>query len=373
MSINSPYRTSDSATLGVELELQLTDRGFHVPAGLKSIQKLENSEFYEYFKAEFFSSMVEIVSPVFTHVDQVAPFFQAVFRSTNSWLKSRRLIALAAGTHPFLLHKEATVTQNERYHDLLDELQAVLRRFIICGMHIHASVSDGEKAIKASNLATEFLSVFLAMTASSPFFEGENTGLKAYRSIVFASLPRSGVPEHLGSYQEYEDLIATLHQCNLVHSYNDVWWDLRIRPDLGTLELRACDAVNDAARIQAVAAFYQALCHSAHRFECRYVSGQIHRQNKWAAVRHGLEGSFISRQGRVTIREMGLWLLDQLEKMGAFAELETQASIPLIRKYLYAPCPADRILDVYDKTGSLEAVAAFSRIGGNEQDIEEEA
>ncbi|PLY00133.1 MAG: hypothetical protein C0622_09310 [Desulfuromonas sp.] len=363
MAINCPFKESESATLGVEVELQLVDSRTMVPTSLVGTEQLAGNEYSGCFKPELFRSMVEIVSPMLHHVEQVGAFLSDIFRSVQEHLEPLGLTALAAGTHPFLNHRDAVIVNDPRYHAFLDELQVVLRRFIICGMHIHSNVRNGEMAVKASNLAAEYLAVFLALTASSPFFEGENTGLKSYRSIIFGSLPRAGLPGYFENYAKYEELITVLHRCELISSYNDVWWDVRIRPDLGTIELRACDAVNDTLRIQAVAALFQALCHAADRFKSGYLSGQVNSQNKWAAVRHGLDGPFVSAGGRRTIRETGLKLLADLEALGIFTELGTERSIPRIRRFLEQACPARRMLEIHAQTQSLSDVAAYSRIG----------
>lgn len=213
--------------------------------------------------------------------------------------------------------------------------------------------------MKSFNLTNYYLPIFLALSTSSPFHEGKLTGLHSYRNKIFETLPRGGFPEYIEHYDEFIDSMNKLYLTDYIKSYNDIWWDTRIRPDFGTIELRVCDSINSIERIQAIASLLQALCLYS---KTKYVPKHSHlicKQNKWNAERYSLDGNFITNDGNlVSIRTMGKKLLRVLKSLGIFSELSTEHYVELIEKFLHEPSVSQKIIYDYRKDKSLKNAIA---------------
>ena len=200
----------------------------------------------------------------------------------------------SAGTHPFSLFERQRITARDRYRNLVDQLQYIARRELIFGMHMHVAVDDPEKAIQVMNGLLVYLPQMLALSASSPFWRGEPTGLSSSRQMVFAAFPRSGPPPRFRDYADYAEVVGQLERTGCIADYTHIWWDIRPHPRLGTIEMRVCDAVTRLEDVVAITAFFQALV----KLHCElYEAGREiptwHRllttENKWLAARYGLE------------------------------------------------------------------------------------
>ena len=154
----------------------------------------------------------------------------------------------SAGTHPFSLFERQRITAKDRYRSLVDQLQYIARRELIFGMHVHVAVDDPEKAIQVVNGLIGHLSELVALSASSPFWRGEATGLRSSRHMVFAAFPRSGPPPRFRDYADYAEVVGQLERTGCIADYTHIWWDIRLHPRLGTIEIRICDAVTQARR-----------------------------------------------------------------------------------------------------------------------------
>lgn len=355
--IDLNFNCSTKNNLGVELELILVDSDTLLPTSRPNLI-FENisSEFIPFIHPEFFQNMLEISSPIFNHVDEIEPFFVKILAHINSLGEKFGISAIAMGTHPLLYQKDALITKNDRYKRLHTELQGILNRFLIMGMHIHVSMKSKEQAVNACNMANYYLPTFLALSTSSPFFEGENTGLHSYRSKIFESLPRGGIPEYIRSYEDFSNLVLLLNKHKSVKAFNEIWWDIRIRPDFGTLELRVCDSINDINRIQAITAFFQALCLYAEDHKQPYFFHQISKQNKWSAVRHSMAGKFIEEKQITTIKEKSFKLLNILDNKNYFQMLNTTKYIDNIKQYIEGTPISTTIVDIYNKTSNFKDV-----------------
>lgn len=355
--IDLHFNNSKKTTLGVELELLLIDTKTYLPVN-KSDQIAARiaPEFSPYIHTEFFQNMLEISSPIFEHVDDIKPFFNSVFDHILTIGKSLGITAVATGTHPLLFEKDPLITEKERYGKLHNELKNVLDRFLIMGLHVHVGMKNPAHAVNACNMVNRLMPIFLSMSTSSPFFEGKDTGLHSCRSKIFESLPRGGIPEFICNYNHFTVMIELLAKQNIIEAYNDIWWDVRIRPDFGTLELRVCDAVNDIERIQAIAAFYQAVCSLAETESQKYFFHQISKQNKWTAVRYGFDGNFIDVGGSTTIQDMATNKLKQLVQYDIFNRLQTESYIELIQHYLTIPSISAKTRLLYEQTNDFVPV-----------------
>ena len=200
----------------------------------------------------------------------------------------------SAGTHPFSLFERQRITAKDRYRRLVEQMQYIARRELIFGMHIHTAVDDPDKAMAVTNALAPHIAEFLALSASSPFWRGEPTGLQSSRQMIFSAFPRSGVPPRFSSYAEYAELIGQLERTGAIADYTHIWWDIRVHARLGTVELRICDAVTSLDDVVAIAAYFQALVkHYCEQYEAGAKLDGHHRiltvENKFLAARYGLE------------------------------------------------------------------------------------
>jgi carboxylate-amine ligase len=246
----------------------------------------------------------------------------------------------SAGTHPFSLFERQRITAKDRYHTLVDQLQYIARRELIFGMHIHVAVDDAEKAIQVMNGLLPQLAPLLALSASSPFWRGEPTGLASSRQMVFSAFPRSGPPPRFRDYADYSDVVGQLERTGCIADYTHIWWDIRPHPRWGTIEIRICDAVTRIEDAVAIAAYCQALVkHLCERHEAGVGIPSYHRiltsENKWLAARYGLEAPVMDltsgRRNRVPIAQLVKRTLHEIEpharELGSERELEGIATI----------------------------------------------
>ena len=200
----------------------------------------------------------------------------------------------SAGTHPFSLFERQRITAKDRYRALIDQMQYVARRELIFGMHVHVAVDDPEKAVQVVNGLLPHLAPLLAMSASSPFWRGEPTGLASSRQMVFSAFPRSVPPPRFRDYSDYASVVGQLERSGCIADYTHIWWDIRLHPRLGTIEVRICDAVTRVEDAVAIAAYCQSLVKQlCERYDAGEEIPSYHRilttENKWLAARYGLE------------------------------------------------------------------------------------
>ena len=241
----------------------------------------------------------------------------------------------SAGTHPFSLFERQRITAKDRYRALIDQMQYVARRELIFGMHVHVAVDDPEKAIQVVNGLLPQLAPLLALSASSPFWRGEPTGLASSRQMVFSAFPRSGPPPRFRDYADYAEVVGQLERTGCIADYTHIWWDIRLHPRLGTIEIRICDAVTRVEDAVAIAAYCQALVKLlCERFDAGEEIPSYHRiltsENKWLAARYGLEAPVMDlatgRRNRVPVAQLVRRTLADIEpharELGSERELE---------------------------------------------------
>src|SRR2546427_99804 len=204
-------------------------------------------------------SVLEIATPVCHTPGEVADQLRRIRGYVCDIAREQGLRVGSAGTHPFSLFERQRITARDRYRALVDQMQYVARRELIFGLHVHVAVDDPEKAIQVVNGLLLDLPVLLALSASSPFWRGEPTGLASTRQLVFAAFPRSGPPPRFEDYADYAEVVGQLERTGCIADYTHAWWDIRLHPRLGTVEIRVCDAVTRLEDAVAVAAFCQAL------------------------------------------------------------------------------------------------------------------
>ena len=210
-------------------------------------------------KAELMQSVLEIATPVCDTPAEVDRELRKLREYVTSVAAQKSLRVGSAGTHPFSLFEAQRITARDRYRALVDQMQYVARRELIFGLHIHVAVDDAEKAIQVVNGLLVELPLLLALSASSPFWRGEATGLASTRQMVFAAFPRSGPPPRFRDYADYAEVVGQLEKTGCIADYTHIWWDIRPHPRLGTVEIRICDTVSRVEHAVALAAYCQAL------------------------------------------------------------------------------------------------------------------
>jgi carboxylate-amine ligase len=324
-------------TLGVEEEYMLLDGETldlvqHVEAVLAASA---DHELGERVNPELMQSVLEIATPVCNSPADVARELRKLRAYVTELAAGQGMRVGSAGTHPFSLFERQRITARDRYRHLVDQLQYIARRELIFGLHVHVAVDDAEKAVQVVNGLLAHLSQLLALSASSPFWRGELTGLDSSRQMVFAAFPRSGPPPRFRDYADYAEVVGQLEKTGCIADYTHIWWDIRLHPRFGTIEIRICDAVTRVEDAVALAAYCQALV----KLYCeRYAVGaeipSYHRilttENKWLAARYGLEAPVMDlatgRRNRVPVAQLIRRTLAEIEpharELGSDRELE---------------------------------------------------
>ncbi|MBE9531241.1 MAG: glutamate--cysteine ligase, partial [Proteobacteria bacterium] len=308
------FNPSKGFTLGVELEMQLID-----PVTFKLVNSsgkileatAKDPLVAGSVKHELMESNLEVITGICKTTTEVKAELSSKLKRVIEIAGENNILISGGGTHPFSLASDQRITDDVRYARLKNLLQLVARNFSIFGMHVHVGVDGAEKSIYVLNRMIYYLPYILALSANSPFWEGENSGLRSYRTKIFETLPIAGLPFYFKGWDDYttlaEDFIAT----GTIESIRELWWDVRPHPDFGTIEVRICDTPSTLKDVLAITAFIQAL---VKRFSDDFDAGVeykrphswVIRENKWRACRFGLDGEFIAEDGTATVKTRDL-------------------------------------------------------------------
>ena len=292
-----PFHGSPAPTLGVEIEIQILDpHTCNLKQG--STRILDRVGDHPKIKQELTQSTVEVITGVCQNVAETTADLRASLRELYALGDELGLTFASAGTHPFGQWRDQKIFPNDRYQALVDKIQWPARRLLIYGLHVHVGVGSGEKAIAVMNALSTYLPHLLALSASSPFIDFEDTGLASARSKIFEAMPTAGLPYRLANYGEFQTFMNTLVRARAIESVREIWWDIRPHPGFGTLEIRICDAPSTLAEIAALTALVQCLVVVlGERYEAGAPMGILQpwilRENKWRACRHGLDADVI--------------------------------------------------------------------------------
>jgi glutamate---cysteine ligase / carboxylate-amine ligase len=359
------FGKGDLYTLGVEEEYMLLDGETldlvqHVEAVLAAT---EGHELEPRVNPELMQSVLEIATPVCRTAADVDRELRRLRTYVTGLAAEQEMRVGSAGTHPFSLFERQRITARDRYRHLVDQLQYVARRELIFGMHVHVAVDDCEKAVQVVNGLLAHLSSLLALSASSPFWRGELTGLDSSRQMVFAAFPRSGPPPRFHDYADYAEVVGQLEKTGCIADYTHIWWDIRLHPRYGTVEVRICDAVSRIEDAVALAAFCQALVKLySERFDAGEEIPSYHRiltsENKWLAARYGLEAPVMDlatgRRNRVPVAQLVRRTLKEIEPHAR--ELGSEAELEGIREILARGNGADRQRRVWNANRDITEV-----------------
>ena len=294
--LDHAFGKSDPYTLGVEEEYMLLD-----PETWDLVQHIDSvlaaaadGDHEDRIHAELMQSVLEVTTPVCRTAGDVLKSLAQLRGYVAEIARAEGCRFGSAGTHPFSLFERQRITARDRYRQLVDQLQYVARRELIFGMHMHVAVDDPEKAIQVMNGLLVHLPQMLALSATSPFWRGEPTGLSSSRQMVFAAFPRSGPPPRFRDYTDFAEVVGQLERTGCIADYTHIWWDIRPHPRLGTIEMRVCDAVTRLEDVVAITAFFQAIVKMyCELYEAGKEIPSWHRmlttENKWLAARYGLE------------------------------------------------------------------------------------
>jgi glutamate---cysteine ligase / carboxylate-amine ligase len=351
-----------SLTLGIEEEYQIIDPESRE---LKSyITEILNGDsmIMDEVKPELHQSMVEIGSKVCRTPSDLRHELVRLRGLVMDLAGKSGLVIAAAGTHPFSSWMTQEITPLERYAGVKEDLQDLAQQLLIFGTHIHVGIEDPEFLIDAMNVARYLLPHVLCLSTSSPFWQGRRTGLKSYRSIVFKNFPRTGVPPVLRSASDYTELLGALVATGCIPDGSKVWWDARPHHAYPTLEFRVCDVCTRVEEAVCIAAILQAIVAKIWKLRRDNLTFRVYptamiEENKWRAVRFGLDGKLIDfgkqqqQPARELISEMLQWFVDDVvDELGSRREVEYAFEI------MKNGTSADRQLAVFDRTGDLKQV-----------------
>jgi glutamate---cysteine ligase / carboxylate-amine ligase len=370
------FGQGDPYTLGVEEEYMLLDgESFDLVQRIDTVlAAFVGHEDEARMKPELMQSTLEVATPVCRTAGEADRALRRLRSSVKQIAGENGLRMGSAGTHPFSLFERQRITARDRYHALVDQMQYVARRELIFGLHVHVAVDDPDKAIHVVNGVLVDLPLLMALSASSPFWRGEPTGLASTRQPIFAAFPRSGPPPRFRDYEDYAAVVGQLEKTGCIADYTHIWWDIRPHPRLGTVEIRICDCVTRVEDAVAIAAFCQALVkHYCELAEQEDGIPGYHRilttENKWLAVRYGLEAPIMDlntgARNRVAVAQLVRRRLEEIEPHAQ--ELGSDRELEGIREILRRGNGSDRQLRVYN--ANRDIVEVVREIANATEDI----
>jgi carboxylate-amine ligase len=348
-----------SLTLGIEEEYQIIDP---VTGELKSYitQILDEGKLIlrEQIKAELHQSMVEVGTEICQTPADARKELVKLRTSITRLAQNHGLAIASAGTHPFSKWETQEITPFERYLGVKNDMADLAQQLLIFGTHVHVGIEDRDFLIDAMNVARYFVPHILCLSTSSPFWTGRNTGLKSYRSIIFRHFPRSGIPPLFADWAEYEGMVETMVKTRCIPDGSKIWYDVRPNWNYPTLEFRVCDVCTRVDEAVCIAALFQAIIAKLWKLRRDNLTFRIYpteliEENKWRAVRYGLDGYLIDLgkekevSARELIHEMIDWFLrDVIDELGTRKEIEYAYTI------MDQGTSADRQLKVYRESGN---------------------
>lgn len=353
-------------TIGIEEEYQTVDP---VTRDLKSHIHAEIIEkgkllLQERVKAEMHQSVVEVGTSVCTNIKEAKEEVRNLRRDMVRLAKESGLRLAAAATHPFADWRAQEIYPDERYKNIVEDMQLVARANLIFGLHVHIGVEDRETAIHMMNHARYFLPHILALSTNSPFWLGMNTGLKSYRCKVFDKFPRTNIPDYFPSWGEYENFINLLIKTKCIDNAKKIWWDIRPHPFFHTLEFRVCDIPMRMDETIALAALIQATVAKLYKLYSANQGFRLYRralimENKWRAARYGLNGNLIDfgKQTEVAVQDLIAEYLDFVDDV--VDELGSRQELSYIYEILKMGSGADRQVRVFEQSGDLKTVVDY--------------
>ena len=289
----------ENFTLGVEEEYMVIDpQSRELKSHDQKIVEIASHALNDHVKAEMHQAVVEVGTGICVNIDQAHLEIKNLRKIVSEIAGSLGLKIGAAGTHPFSHWSTQMITPNPRYDEIVNEMQEAARSNLIFGLHVHVGIKDKDMAIHIMNTVRYFLPHVYALSTNSPFWEGRNTGFKSFRTKVFDKFPRTGIPDHFSSWDDYKNYINLLIKTNCIDNAKKIWWDVRVHPFFDTIEFRICDVPMRIEETIAIASVFQALVVKLYKLRLQNMSFIMYNrslvnENKWRASRYGLDGYLI--------------------------------------------------------------------------------
>lgn len=353
-----------SLTIGIEEEYQIIDpetrelRSYITQFLSQDTMTLRERE----LKPELYQSQIEVSSRVCHNIQEAREELVRMRTLVCDLAEERGLKIAAAGTHPFSSWLKQEITPYQRYMGVAKDMAELARRLLIFGMHVHIGIEDRELAIDCMNVARYLLPHVLALSTSSPFWNGRDTGLMSYRSVIFEDFPRTGIPDYFASWGEYQYFLDTLITTGCIEDGTKIWWDVRPHPKYPTLEFRICDLCTRVDEAICCAAIFQAIVAKLWKLRQDNMTFRVYRkslieENKWRAMRYGLDGKLIDLGKQVElpardlVRELVDWFIDDVVD-----ELGSRKEVEYAYKIIEEGTSAHRQRATYQRTGDFTAV-----------------
>lgn len=331
------YNSSEKSTVGVEVEYGIVDRetGELVPCAseiLAEVGATYPDRIHPKAKNELFQPSLEVITGICETPTEAAYDLAGTLCEIVPLLNKRGLALESTGTHPFAEWDELPTTPNPRYDRMLERLQWPAQRLLIHGIHVHVGVRSADKSVITTNVLAMYLPVILALSASSPYWLGRDTGMASSRTKVFEAMPTTGVPPQLKDWDDYNRLLNALVHAGTIETVKEIWWDIRPHPDFGTVELRMCDGITTLRETATVAAIAQSMVQKIDEMidegeTFDLLPDWVLRENKWRASRWGLDAELIrNRDGdtqplREQLSEVIEFLSPTAQKLGCIDDL----------------------------------------------------
>lgn len=349
-------------TVGIEEEYQIIDPDSReLSSYIQEILEEGGYILKDQIKPEFMQSQIEVGSRICHDMKEARHELSRLRGAICELADKKNLKVAAASTHPFSQWADQQITVADRYEKHQEALKHVARRLLIFGMHVHVGIEDKELMMDVMNQARYFLPHLLSLSTSSPFWQGIDTGLKSYRSIVFENMPRTGIPPVFNSWAEYQNFIATIVRTGSIEEPTQIWWDIRPHPTFPTLEFRQSDICTTIDEAICVASLIVAIVAKLIRLRQGNMSWRPYRhhlieENKWRAVRWGLDGKLIDfgKQESVPTRDLVEEMLELVDDV--LDELDLREEVEFARTIMATGTSADRQLARWHETGDMKDV-----------------
>jgi carboxylate-amine ligase len=352
------FKTSKPFSLGVEIELQVVDKDdLNLVPRAPEILSMVPTELKERIKPEFIRSMIEVNTVVCSDMEEVKENLTELIKLAEAIAAENNCLLFATSLHPFAKNRDQILSEHPRYSRIMDDLQMVGRRFITQGLHVHVGMEDYEDAIRVCDNIRLFLPILLALTCSSPFYEGLDTGLQSYRAKLFEALPLAGMPDELGSWDEFIEMVDLLMNTGIISEVRDLWWDVRPHPDFGTIEIRICDLPSRFEEILAVVALIQGLVANITETDKHLNPNmQVLKSNKWQAARYGLEGRFVYPllQKKISMQEAAEEIFTKARP--AMEKLGTTQYLEILKRIVSSGTSSKLQREIYDRQNDFPAI-----------------
>jgi glutamate---cysteine ligase / carboxylate-amine ligase len=358
--------TQPSFTLGIEEEYQTVDPATFDLRSHIGTELIANGKrlLAEKVKAEMHQAVIEVGTGICDNIQEAREDVVNLRRQMIRLAREHGLVLAAGATHPFADWRVQDIYPDERYLQVVEDMQLVARSNLIFGLHVHVGVEDRETSIHLMNQMRYFLPHLLALSSNSPFWLGMNTGLKSYRTKVFDKFPRTNIPDMFASWADFEGFVKLLIKTNSIDNAKRIWWDIRPHPFFSTLEVRICDLPMRADETLAIAALIQATVAKLYKLHSRnqgfrMYSRALIMENKWRASRYGLDGMLIDfgREQELPCRELILEYLDFVDDV--VDELGSRKEVEYVQTILDRGTGADRQLQIFEQTNDLQKVVEY--------------